>query len=488
MACLPVCLLASSSGAQAIYDRWYVIEVDDQPSGRMHETRELDGERVVTRSSLSMSIRRGHETIDISLDTEFIETPSGEPVRMKLVQSLSAEPTTITHDFRPSSVLETIEGSAGVSQRIVSRPTDDPLTPARADAALLIALQQGQTAIAHPVYDPLSGLAPVLVMVDGVEPASVNMLGEVGPGWRVRAHSSEAVGAAPSIETLWADGTPVLIEQPLGDVRVVLRLVEPDKAARAETEPAELLVRTFVTPSRPVVRARSTTLGVYLLRTTGADMSDLPSVGYQSFERIGGQSARVRVDLNQPPTPAEEPIDLTEYLSASAMADSGDEQIIAFVGRVLRTSDGASDALKAERLRRGVHRLMAVKDLSAGFGSASEVIRTRTGDCTEHAVLLAACLRVAGIPSRVASGLTYADRFAGQRDVFAFHMWTQALIDSNDGRAWVDLDATLPTTRAFDATHITLGTDPLTGTLGVGAFGAASNLIGLIEIEVETAK
>ncbi len=486
--CLLLCLQAGASSGQAVYDRWYVIEVDDQPSGRMHETRAMQGEQIVTRSNLSMSIRRGHETIEISLDTEFIETLSGEPVRMRLVQSLSAEPTTITHDFRVSTVLETIEGPAGKSQRIVSRPTGDALTPATADAARLKALQQGQTSIAHPVFDPLSGLTPVLVIIDGVEPASVDMLGKVGPGWSFRANSSETAGAAPSIETLWTDGTPVLIEQPLGEVRVVLRLVEPEEATRTETQPAELLVRTFVTPSRPILRARSTTLGVYLLRTTGADMPDLPEVGHQSFERIDPQTARVRVDLTEPPAAAEEPIDLAVYIGASAMADSNDEQIRAFVGRVLRTSDGASEALKAERLRRAVHRLMTVKDLSAGFGSASEVIRTRTGDCTEHAVLLAACLRVADIPSRVASGLIYADRFAGQRDVFAFHMWTQALVASDDGRFWMDLDATLPTTRAFDATHITLGTDPLTGTLGVGAFGAASNLLGLLDIEVETAE
>ena len=38
-------------------------------------------------------------------------------------------------------------------------------------------------------------------------------------------------------------------------------------------------------------------------------------------------------------------------------------------------------------------------------------------------------LRADGIPARVASGLVYADGFLGSRDIFGWHMWTQALID-----------------------------------------------------------
>ena len=47
-------------------------------------------------------------------------------------------------------------------------------------------------------------------------------------------------------------------------------------------------------------------------------------------------------------------------------------------------------------------------------------------------VLLAAMLRAAEIPSRVAVGVIYVERFAGERDVFGYHMWTQALIDQPD--------------------------------------------------------
>jgi hypothetical protein len=98
---------------------------------------------------------------------------------------------------------------------------------------------------------------------------------------------------------------------------------------------------------------------------------------------------------------------------------------------------------------------MTAKNLATGFASAGEVAVTLSGDCTEHAVLLTALLRAAGIPARVVSGLLYVESFAGERDVFGYHMWTQAWIE---GR-WVDLDAM--GAGDFDATHIALATSPL---------------------------
>jgi transglutaminase-like putative cysteine protease len=67
-------------------------------------------------------------------------------------------------------------------------------------------------------------------------------------------------------------------------------------------------------------------------------------------------------------------------------------------------------------------------------------------------MLLAALLRAAGIPSRVAVGVTYAD---GE---FISHMWTEAYL--ND---WTALDATLSGGDVVDATHIKLAASALDG-------------------------
>jgi hypothetical protein len=72
--------------------------------------------------------------------------------------------------------------------------------------------------------------------------------------------------------------------------------------------------------------------------------------------------------------------------------------------------------------------------------SARTVLRTRTGDCTEHAVLAVAVLRALGIPARAVVGMILCDAFGAHRNVFVFHMWAEAFY----GGRWVLLDATRP--------------------------------------------
>ncbi len=76
--------------------------------------------------------------------------------------------------------------------------------------------------------------------------------------------------------------------------------------------------------------------------------------------------------------------------------------------------------------------------------SALEVLKSKVGDCNEHAVLLTALLRAVGIPARVCVGLVYT------RGKFFYHAWTEAYVGK-----WVSMDATL-NQMPVDATHIKL--------------------------------
>jgi hypothetical protein len=76
--------------------------------------------------------------------------------------------------------------------------------------------------------------------------------------------------------------------------------------------------------------------------------------------------------------------------------------------------------------------------------SALEVLRTRVGDCNEHATLTAALLRSLGVPTRIVVGLVYT------RGRFFYHAWNEVYTGE-----WVSMDATLNQMPA-DATHIKL--------------------------------
>ena len=74
------------------------------------------------------------------------------------------------------------------------------------------------------------------------------------------------------------------------------------------------------------------------------------------------------------------------------------------------------------------------RTFSQAFATAAEVAQSREGDCTEHAVLLAALARACGIPSRVAIGLVYVRLPAA----LAFTCGRELYLDGT----WTPLDAT----------------------------------------------
>jgi transglutaminase-like putative cysteine protease len=75
---------------------------------------------------------------------------------------------------------------------------------------------------------------------------------------------------------------------------------------------------------------------------------------------------------------------------------------------------------------------------------AREILTQRKGDCNEHATILTALLRAAGIPARIVVGVVYKD---GR---FYYHAWNEAYINR-----WISMDATLKQ-MPVDATHIKL--------------------------------
>ncbi len=98
--------------------------------------------------------------------------------------------------------------------------------------------------------------------------------------------------------------------------------------------------------------------------------------------------------------------------------------------------------------------------------SALEVLRTRVGDCNEHATLLAALLRASGIPARLSVGIVYT------RKSFYYHAWTEAYVGT-----WISMDATMNQMPA-DASHIRL----MHGNLDKQV--ELAGLIGKLELEL----
>jgi len=106
------------------------------------------------------------------------------------------------------------------------------------------------------------------------------------------------------------------------------------------------------------------------------------------------------------------------------------------------------------------------KDYGASADRATDVLRQKKGDGTEHSLLAVALLRAAGIPSRRVDGVVY---LLNEDNVPAlyWHEWVEAYVGE-----WTQLDPTFDQAVA-DATHFAVGEEgnaeitPLIGQLKV---------------------
>ena len=474
---------STASGGPEDYDRWFTISMDGQRAGWMHQRRATAEGRVTTTSQMSFSLRRGEELISIRYDTAFVETVSGEPIRAVSRDEVGAEPVTIEYTFEPDSVRVVTTRRGRATTRTEAKPEGTWLPPAAAGEYLARRLAAGATQITIRTIDPGTGLTPVVVSrtVKGRE--EFHVLGKDVPVFRCEAAYSSQPGVTAT-ELLDDRGLLVRSESSMGEIRLEA-IVSSRQAALARFRAPELMRSTFITPSRAIPAPRRTRAATYVLRVPDGSIRVL-SQSVQQAEQIDDRSVRVVINLAEP-LDAGGDVDTANFLKPSRWLDNADPVVVQLARRATR--DGPDDpAGRAEAMRQFVNQHVSEKALDLGFASASEVARDGRGDCTEHAVLLAAMLRADGIPSRVVSGLIYATRFAGESDVFAFHMWTQALIASDSGARWVNLDATLPGGVSFDATHIAVATSALSDERSGDALLPVAELLGRLSIEVEAVR
>jgi transglutaminase-like putative cysteine protease len=129
----------------------------------------------------------------------------------------------------------------------------------------------------------------------------------------------------------------------------------------------------------------------------------------------------------------------------------------------------------ARALERAVHDMIDAKDFSQAFATAAEVAQTRQGDCTEHAVLLAALCRARRLPARLAIGLVYSS----PDQAFAYHMWNEVWIHDR----WVPLDATIGQ-GGIGAAHVKLADSNLDGAGAYSTFLPVLKVMGRLELEI----
>lgn len=467
-----------------VEEHWYTVQIGSHSSGWMHMATYSDGVRFRTSTNMSMNVSRMGDAGTIAGSSTFTETAEGRPVEMTSQQTLSAQAMFNKWVFGEENVQHIAQQGERESARELALPEGKWLTPRGVRKYFTERLKSGAEEITFRTISPEQGLVPIMVRSKREGEGAFITSGEREIPvtiWK----TVTTVMPIESVEHYTADGVLVYQETPTGLGTITMRRVSKAEALNIEAVdgPVAMLPQTFITPSRPMEKARQARRATMLLRVKSGSMPEIPTAGAQRATRENGDAAHVRlaidIDDNVPAT--EQELSDPAFRNASPMIDSDDAIIRALARRALAAAKltSADDAMaRAEAMRSFVHSYITNPTLDVPFASASETARTRAGDCSEFGVLLAAMLRAEGIPSRVASGLVYADQFAGMDNIFGWHMWTQALID---GR-WVDLDATLPV--RYHAGHVLIGTSSLADGQGTAEMAAMMMLIGNLEIDI----
>jgi transglutaminase-like putative cysteine protease len=201
--------------------------------------------------------------------------------------------------------------------------------------------------------------------------------------------------------------------------------------ARADTLPRVLAAIELTAPA-----TWKLTPGVtYTARLTADDPEALRAALAGAYEVArDGATVRVRVAGYAPLAGA--PGD--EQRKPSFLIDY-DEPVFAKLRATVEDRFGAHPT--PEQLAGFVNGYIANKNMQRGDDIASTVATRREGDCTEHAVLLAALVRLFGGGARVVGGVALLD--VDHRPYAFGHAW----VEIAEGKRWRPLDATRPTER-----------------------------------------
>ncbi len=329
----------------------------------------------------------------------------------------------------------------------------------------------------------LQALIPVVQQVASIELRALQEETVELPGGQFRLLRIEATTRLPTGQTFqdtyWVDATGMALKVHSQAMNAEMLATSPQLAQDAAGwEKLDLALDQAILVQPRLVRPHQTNRVRYRVHLErGNPAKVFPQTPYQEVRLVDEHTVELTVWASRPALPppkggsAYDPPTASD-IQPNSFIQSDHPRIVALAQEAV--GQEKTDRQKALALERFVHSYLKSKNFSTAFASALEVLETREGDCTEHAVLLAALARAVGIPARVAIGLVY------QEDKFYYHMWNELYVDER----WIAFDATLAE-GGIGGAHILLAHSHLHGASAFSAFLPVLNVLGQgLKIEV----
>ena len=430
---------AATEALSDFEESWQVVYIANSRVGHGRSSsgrlKRNGREEVVTDSEIALVISRFGQTLKTKTVVKTQETPTGDLIGFQFeMQNPPAAPGSTTGRVVGDKLVITTETNGQPKTKEI--PWDNSIKSPNYQDRLLREnpLKPGEERT-FKSFDPQFGkVNTITLQAGGSELRDVKMLdGQLKKLLEVKVTQSLVPGIS-MYEYLDEKGTPLKTSVSL--LQMVTYTVAKQEALKTLSgAEVDLAVATLVKTGK-IDRSQQTRQVVYRVNVPGEDPETVVSTGpTQIISRVNPNTIDLTVRAISPPETEPQQTELPgkEFLSPNSYLQSDDKLV---KKHAADAAGSETDPWKAAQLmEHWVWENLKKKNFSTLLASAAEVAKDLSGDCTEHAVLLAAMCRTRGIPSRVAVGLVYVPSLSA----FGGHMWTEVFAKG----MWIPLDATL---------------------------------------------
>lgn len=225
------------------------------------------------------------------------------------------------------------------------------------------------------------------------------------------------------------DGKPVTLAL---DANMELRIDTETAAKQMPGLAPDVYVLTGIRASRRLGDpALLSEVVVELTAPKGKQVPDLPETANQTVERKPNGSVIVKMSRNGGKPQMASAEDRAEALKSTPRYPLDNETVRKLAVRAVK---GAGDDRSAVQNLLRFTRSYIKEALNAKSLTVMDVIQSKKGDCTAHALLFTTLARAAGIPARETRGWIYS---GDRNQAFGGHAWSEVILDGQ----WVPVDS-----------------------------------------------
>jgi len=413
--------------------QWLSVRLAGRKIGHSRIDRMIGPERVSTRYTMEFELARDGIAMLMVLDEMHEEGIDGQPLAFSSRNLISGLDMRVQGQRQDDGRFAVRSGAAGqLRETTLDWPRGALLAWGLEQRLRELGTVAGTQTRLKSFQPLLQDAGELHYQVVGTGPVDL-------PGGRIELVETEQnlhMHGAIMTSRVWLDADMTMRRMTMDVLGQTLELIDCDRAcALAPNQPAEILTHVLLQPPRPLSRtelAQPLALDLH----SPVPLAAWPGLDGQQLQRLDGE--RYRLLTRQPEgdaslaPPAPDDLVATDWLNYEA------EPVQALLTELAAPADADAGARMAG-LERLVNRHIDNKSLRIGYASAADAAQLREGDCTEHAVLLAALARASGIPARVVTGFAWSSQFGGQAS-FVPHAWVAAWT----GEQWQAFDAALP--------------------------------------------